>query len=75
MTGTITRVNNGNGAYDVAYMHGGNDRKVPNNLVRPKDKSDTWLEKSMLQHLQLLSCNTHQYTTCTSMQVFSFVIV
>ncbi|CAJ1340225.1 unnamed protein product, partial [Effrenium voratum] len=40
VTGTITRVNKGNGAYDVAYMHGGNDRKVPNNLVRPKDKSD-----------------------------------
>ena len=41
MTGTITRVNKGNGAYDVSYMHGGNDRKVPNNLVRPKDKSVT----------------------------------
>ena len=44
MTGTITRVNRGNGAYDVSYMHGGNDRKVPNNLVRPKDKSDTQLQ-------------------------------
>ncbi|CAE7940319.1 DNAH7 [Symbiodinium necroappetens] len=40
VTGTITRVNKGNGAYDVDYMHGGNDRKVPTNLVRPKDKSD-----------------------------------
>lgn len=40
VTGSITRVNRGNGAYDVSYMHGGNDRKVPNNLVRPKDKSD-----------------------------------
>ena len=39
VTGTITRVNKGNGAYDVSYMHGGNDRKVPNNLVRRKDKS------------------------------------
>lgn len=28
VTGTITRVNKGNGAYDVAYMHGGNDRKA-----------------------------------------------
>eukprot|EP00435_Cladocopium_sp_Y103_P009588 s1556_g2.t1 len=27
VTGSITRVNRGNGAYDVSYMHGGNDRK------------------------------------------------
>eukprot|EP00442_Polarella_glacialis_P024664 CAMPEP_0115137118 /NCGR_PEP_ID=MMETSP0227-20121206/56805_1 /TAXON_ID=89957 /ORGANISM="Polarella glacialis, Strain CCMP 1383" /LENGTH=5027 /DNA_ID=CAMNT_0002544335 /DNA_START=143 /DNA_END=15226 /DNA_ORIENTATION=+ len=40
VTGKITRVNKGNGAYDVSYMHGGNERRVPTNLVRPKDKSD-----------------------------------
>eukprot|EP00931_Biecheleriopsis_adriatica_P052316 TRINITY_DN3041_c0_g1_i3.p1 TRINITY_DN3041_c0_g1~~TRINITY_DN3041_c0_g1_i3.p1 ORF type:complete len:5045 (+),score=1273.98 TRINITY_DN3041_c0_g1_i3:2025-15137(+) len=40
VTGKITRVNKGNGAYDVSYMHGGNDERVPTNLVRPKEKSD-----------------------------------
>ena len=47
VTGTITRVNKGNGAYDVDYMHGGNDRKVPTNLVRPKDKSAFWLQANV----------------------------
>jgi len=36
----ITRVNQGSGAYDVSYAHGGMDRKVPAHLIRPKDKAD-----------------------------------
>jgi len=36
----VTAVNKGNGTYDVTYAHGGMDRRVPAQWVRPKDKSD-----------------------------------
>jgi dynein heavy chain len=36
----IARVNKGNGTYDVTYAHGGNEAKVPAQLVRAKDKTD-----------------------------------
>jgi hypothetical protein len=39
-SGKITHVNKGNGAYDVSYAHGGNDGKVPAQMIRPKDTSD-----------------------------------
>jgi hypothetical protein len=36
----IIAVNKGNGTYDVTYSHGGMDRRVPAQWVRPKDKTD-----------------------------------
>lgn len=33
-----------NGTYDIAYSHGGMDKKVPAHWVRPKDESDAVME-------------------------------
>jgi hypothetical protein len=43
-SGEIMNVNKGNGTYDVRYHHGGMDRRVPAQWVRPKDKSDAVME-------------------------------
>merc|ERR1719424_1441049 len=36
----ILAVNKGNGTYDVTYAHGGMDRRLPAQWLRPKDKTD-----------------------------------
>ena len=33
-------MNKGNGTYDCTYSHGGLDRRLPAQWVRPKDKTD-----------------------------------
>merc|ERR1719440_1364427 len=41
----IITVNKGNGTYDVEYSHGGMDRRLPAQWVRPKDKKTDQIEE------------------------------